>query len=408
MRNAEQSERIYIPQHGSGNPKELSIESDQDTNGLCQVNAPSTNGRGSNTDIGYYCDTIGGSSGSPVVAASSNRVIALHHLGGCYNKGAKISKIWPQVATYFNGTVPVGDNDGTTPLPPTARFEYSCEQLQCNFDATGSSSAGTIINYSWNFGDNQTDTGATVMHSFVSAGDYDVSVTVQDSNNNTNTLTQTISVSDGSSTEIELTKGQALTGQSAAINQESIYYIDVPANTTNITMSISGGSGDADLYVKKNTIPTTNDYDCRPFRNGNTESCNVSQGEGRYYVMLKAYSSYSNVTIMADYENSTPPTGDSTIIASRAYGFPGFWQRYSYVVPSGKTSVTINTTGSQGDISLYVKADDAVTQTQYDCLSKNTGNNESCTLAVSAGQSLQIGLLGMLSYDWVKLVATAK
>lgn len=147
--------------------------------------------------------------------------------------------------------MPVGDNDGNTPLPPTARFEYSCEQLQCNFDATSSSSAGTINSYSWNFGDNQTDTGATVVHNFVSEGDYDVSVTVQDSNNNTNTLTQTISVSNGSPTEVELTKGQALTGQSAALNQETIYYIDVPANSTNISIDITGGSGDADLYVKR-------------------------------------------------------------------------------------------------------------------------------------------------------------
>ena len=111
---------------------------------------------------------------------------------------------------------------------------------------------------------------------------------------------------------------------------------------------------------------------------------------------------------MADYKNSTPPTGDSTIITSRAYGFPGFWQRYSYLVPTGKTSVTISTAGSQGDISLYVNADGAVTQTKYDCQSKNPGSNESCTLAVNAGQSLQIGLLGIVSYDWVKLVATAQ
>ncbi|MBB1301010.1 MULTISPECIES: pre-peptidase C-terminal domain-containing protein [unclassified Pseudoalteromonas] len=408
VRNAQQSERIYIPQHGSGNPKELAIESDQDNDGLCQVNAPSTNGRGNNTDIGYYCDTIGGSSGSPVVAASSNRVIALHHLGGCYNKGAKISKIWPQVASYFNGTVPIGDNDGNTPPAPTARFEYNCDQLQCNFDATGSSSSGTITNYSWDFGDNQIDSGATVQHTFTSTGNYNVSVTVQDSNNNTNTLAQLVSVSDGTSSDIELNKGQALPGLNATRNQESIYFIDVPADANNIMMSISGGNGDADLYVKKGAKPTTSDYDCRPFKNGNEEICTVNLGEGRYYIMLKAYSSYNNVTIMADYKNSTPPTGDSTIITSRAYGFPGFWQRYSYLVPTGKTSVTISTAGSQGDISLYVNADGAVTQTKYDCQSKNPGSNESCTLAVNAGQSLQIGLLGIVSYDWVKLVATAQ
>lgn len=111
------NETIFIPGHPGGRSKELSVVSDQDGGGSCRVNVASTSGNGSNTDAGYYCDTEGGSSGSPVVARSSRNVIALHHLGGCLNKGAKMSLIWPQVSTYFGGTVPVGDN-GTPPPPP--------------------------------------------------------------------------------------------------------------------------------------------------------------------------------------------------------------------------------------------------------------------------------------------------
>ncbi|MBF4218422.1 trypsin-like serine peptidase, partial [Vibrio anguillarum] len=92
---------IYIPQHGAGNPKELAIESDQNGSGMCQIDIASTNGRGANTDTGYFCDTIGGSSGSPVLTSESHKVIALHHFGGCENQGVKISKIWPQVAPFF-------------------------------------------------------------------------------------------------------------------------------------------------------------------------------------------------------------------------------------------------------------------------------------------------------------------
>ncbi|MFH4666136.1 serine protease [Vibrio cidicii] len=106
---------IYIPQHGAGNPKELAIESDQNGSGLCQIDIASTNGRGTNTDTGYFCDTIGGSSGSPVLNAANNKAIALHHFGGCENQGVKISRIWPQVATYFNNTLPEGSIDPTTP-----------------------------------------------------------------------------------------------------------------------------------------------------------------------------------------------------------------------------------------------------------------------------------------------------
>lgn len=410
VRNAVQGERIYIPQHGAGNPKELAIESDQDSNGLCQVNAPSTTGRGSNTDIGYSCDTIGGSSGSPVLAASSNSVIALHHLGGCYNKGAKISQIWPQVASYFNDVVPIGDNNGNNPPPPTARFTYNCDLTQCSFDGSDSSSGATINSYNWDFGNSQTDSGMTSVHTFASAGTYDVSLTVQDSNNRSNTLTKQVVVSDGIPADQELIKGQVLNGLSGSTNQESFYYIDLPNGASNLKVSLSGGSGDADLYVKKGSKPTSSDYDCRPFRNGNNESCTVDLAEGRYFVMLKGYRSYAGVSLVADYTTHTtpPPTdGDSTELTDRAYGFPGFWNRYNYTVPAGKASITVTTSGSIGDISLYVKVDGNVTNTQFDCQSINTGSNESCTVAASAGQTLQIGLLGVLSYDWVKVVATA-
>ena len=410
VRNAVQGERIYIPQHGAGNPKELAIESDQDSNGLCQVNAPSINGRGSNTDIGYNCDTIGGSSGSPVLAASSNSVIALHHLGGCYNKGAKISQIWPQVSSYFNGTVPIGDNNGNNPPPPTARFTYDCDLTQCRFDGSDSSSSATINSYNWNFGNSQTDSGVTSVHTFASAGTYDVSLTVQDSNNRSNTLTKQVIVSGGTPAEQELIKGQVLNGLSGSTNQESFYYIDLPNGASNLKVSLSGGSGDADLYVKKGSKPTSSDYDCRPFRNGNNESCTVDLAEGRYFVMLKGYRSYAGVSLVADYTTNTtpPPTdGDSTEIIDRAFGFPGFWNRYDYTVPAGKTSITVTTSGAIGDMSLYVKIDGNVSEQQFDCQSTNTGSNESCTVAARAGQMLQIGLLGVISYDWVKVVATA-
>jgi len=118
VREASFGERIYIAQHGSGNPKELAIEDDQSPNGLCRIDDVTATGRGSNTDMGYFCDTIGGSSGSPVLAASSNDVLALHHFGGSTNQGVKISRIWPEVSGFFGGVIPDGDDAGGPPPPP--------------------------------------------------------------------------------------------------------------------------------------------------------------------------------------------------------------------------------------------------------------------------------------------------
>lgn len=64
---------------------------------------------------------------------------------------------------------------------PVATFIASCSDLNCSFDATGSSdSDGAIVSYSWDFGDGNNATGATPNHRYVNAGSYQVILTVTD------------------------------------------------------------------------------------------------------------------------------------------------------------------------------------------------------------------------------------
>src|SRR3546814_10995522 len=67
---------------------------------------------------------------------------------------------------------------------------------------------------------------------------------------------------------------------------------------------MSGGSGDADLYVKFGSAPTDSCWDCRPYRSGNNESCRFSSpSTGTYHVRIKGYSAFSGVSIVGDYES---------------------------------------------------------------------------------------------------------
>ncbi len=59
---------------------------------------------------------------------------------------------------------------------------------------------------------------------------------------------------------------------------------------------INGGEGDADLYVKKGAKPTLTDYDCRPFKRGNNESCTLGE-PGQYMIMLHGYKDYSDLRL---------------------------------------------------------------------------------------------------------------
>ncbi len=79
--------------------------------------------------------------------------------------------------------------------------------------------------------------------------------------------------------------------------------ITVPAGKTQLTVTISGGTGDADLYVRFGSQPTTSSYQCRPYKNGNAESCVITNPQaGVWHVGIRAYSSFSGVTQNWSYQ----------------------------------------------------------------------------------------------------------
>lgn len=103
---------------------------------------------------------------------------------------------------------------------------------------------------------------------------------------------------------IALTKGVPvpnLTG--AARGNTRLYRIFVPAGTTNLTVTLSGGSGDADLYLSRGQPPVGGDGDaCIAERAGNNELCSISNPQsGTWYIAVITYDPYSGATLLANY-----------------------------------------------------------------------------------------------------------
>ena len=93
----------------------------------------------------------------------------------------------------------------------------------------------------------------------------------------------------------------AYTGQSAPRGAELTYTIDVPAGRS-LNVRMSGGSGDADLYVAQGRAPTRSSWLCRPYRIGNEETCTITPTvAGRYFIQIHAYSPISGVSLSASY-----------------------------------------------------------------------------------------------------------
>ncbi|CAK4687389.1 hypothetical protein LEN26_007571 [Aphanomyces euteiches] len=86
---------VYVPQHPRGGCKLVSYITDAATKKpvvITRLDAPPGCGKGG---VSYNADTDGGSSGSPVISATDNTVVALHYCGavGCNNSGIPILSI---------------------------------------------------------------------------------------------------------------------------------------------------------------------------------------------------------------------------------------------------------------------------------------------------------------------------
>ncbi|QDQ25195.1 hemagglutinin [Chitinimonas arctica] len=101
-----------------------------------------------------------------------------------------------------------------------------------------------------------------------------------------------------------LIKGVPRRNLQGAANSEWHNFLTVPAGARNLTFKLSGGTGDADLYIKFGSRPTTSSWDFRPYRSGNNETVTIPVAKtGTYFVMLRGYSAYSGVTLLPDYNN---------------------------------------------------------------------------------------------------------
>ncbi|MCY1076706.1 M4 family metallopeptidase [Archangium lansingense] len=84
---------------------------------------------------------------------------------------------------------------------------------------------------------------------------------------------------------------------SGAKSSNTNYTYVTPAGATAMKFETIGGTGDADLYVKFGSAPTTTSYDCRSAGATATESCTINGAkQGTYYVLIKAYTAFSGVT----------------------------------------------------------------------------------------------------------------
>lgn len=115
---------------------------------------------------------------------------------------------------------------------------------------------------------------------------------------------------------VQISSGGSVSG-SLAQGEWSHFYVTVPSGATALSIAMSG-NGDADLYVKKGTQPTSSSYDFRPYLNGSAETVTVNGSStpaissGTWYVSAYGYASSAynivvNITTGSGGGGTTPP-----------------------------------------------------------------------------------------------------
>lgn len=109
----------------------------------------------------------------------------------------------------------------------------------------------------------------------------------------------------------QILSGVAVTNVSSGSRARSdglYYHIYVPAGSTKLTVTFTGGTGDGDIYVRPGTPPDAdNDYPppggCASGAAANAESCSITNPvAGIWYIFVAVWDPYAGATLKATIE----------------------------------------------------------------------------------------------------------
>jgi len=140
----------------------------------------------------------GGDSGSLIVTydpdnANEKKPVGLLFAGSSTHTIANPIDL---VLDRFGVTIDDGSGGGTN-SPPVADFTYTTSDLTANFTDQSDDSDGTIVSWSWAFGDDATSTEQNPSHPYAADGTYTVTLTVTDNDGATDSVSEDVAVSSG-------------------------------------------------------------------------------------------------------------------------------------------------------------------------------------------------------------------
>ncbi|ALN78677.1 bacterial pre-peptidase C-terminal domain protein [Lysobacter antibioticus] len=296
---------------------------------------------------------------------------------------------------------------GAANSPPTADFSFTSNGLTTTFSDRSIDRDGSIASRNWSFGDGATATATSPTRTYAKAGTYSVALTVTDDKGAAHTVTKSVVVSAPVSPTGTLSNGIPVDGISGASGSYRSWTLVVPPGASKLRFATSGYSGDADLYVKYGSAPTTSSYDCRANLGSGAETCNIPTAQaGTYHVMVNGWSAFSGMRLVGSYEEGGADTLANGVAKTGISGAAGSYRFWTMQVPSGASDLQFATSEYSGDADLYVKYGSAPTATHYDCRANLGSTSETCRIAEAKAGAYHVMVNGWSAYSGMRLLGS--
>lgn len=170
---------------------------------------------------------------------------------------------------------------------------------------------------------------------------------------------------------------------------------ELPAGTYSATLAHdpSAPGGDADLYVKAGSAPSTTSYDCRPYIGGSNETCTVTlTAPQKIFVKVVGYAHRANAFRLQIRALGAPQPGSWAGMSESGTVARNEERRFETdELPAGSYAFRMNGTG---DADLYVRKGSAPSTSSYDCRPYTPGSSERCEVILTAPAKLHVMVRG--------------
>ncbi len=169
---------------------------------------------------------------------------------------------------------------------------------------------------------------------------------------------------------------------SVASNVQSRFTFNVPASARELFFATITGTEDIDLYIKYNSPPGLQDYDCSSTLSDSLEYCAIADIQaGTYHVMLQGKTvDSSGISLLANYETILLSDNvlDNHIPERQLWFGEKLEKQFTLEVPKHATDLSFELSGGSGNAELYVKHNAPASSQSFNCRSVLPGNNEKC------------------------------